>query len=91
LTDDNNTIEEMNLYTERSTNLIYETKLFETFVMVRPVCPAFHAAVRKIDLDEFGREFDDFYGDRREVYDILRSMAALDTIETIPSEEGNRD
>ncbi len=50
-------------FVEESTNLIYEAKFFDDFVIVRPASPAFATAIRKLDHNEFAREFKEFWGD----------------------------
>lgn len=50
-------------YTELSTNLLYEVKFFETFVLTRPASPSFYLAIRKIDTLTFVKEFDEYLGD----------------------------
>ena len=64
---------EMNLYTEIATNRIYECKLFDSFVLLRPVIPALRQYMKKLGVIEFSQQFDDFQGDRREVREFLVS------------------
>lgn len=63
--------DDMSFYTEKSTNLIYEAKFFETFIIVRPASPAFYSAIRKLAYGEFADEFTDFWGDREQVRSYL--------------------
>jgi hypothetical protein len=72
-----NKIEELNLYVD-SNSTIHEGKLFETFILVKPLRAK--GSVRKVDLVDFGKEFQDFEGNREEVRDFLRGMAAPMTI-----------
>lgn len=60
-------------YTEISTNLIYEVKLFDTFAFLRPATPTFHAAVNRMDLEQFNKEFREFYGDHEGVREFLKN------------------
>lgn len=62
---------ELNLYTEISTGRTYEGKLFETFVLVRPVLPHLWKHTQKVSLIDFGKLFEDFQGNREEVRQFL--------------------
>jgi hypothetical protein len=62
---------ELNLYTEISSGKTFEGKLFETFVIVRPVLPHLWSQTKKLNLAEFGKEFEDFQGDREQVRQFL--------------------
>lgn len=63
--------ERPSLYTENETLLIYEVKFFHDVVLVRPATPAFHLAVRKLSMMEFGMNFSEFLGDPNEVYAFI--------------------
>lgn len=49
-------------YVETDTNLLYEVKFFDTFVLARPASPAFYLAIRKLDHMTFSREFHEYGG-----------------------------
>ncbi len=61
------------LYTEISTNLIYDARFFDDFVIVRPASPAFWSAIMKMSTVDFSREFREFYGDPTQVIAALNS------------------
>jgi hypothetical protein len=65
-------MEELNLYVELSTSRIYEGKLFEEFVIARPLLPQFHDHIRKVEISAFSREFEDFQGNREEIRTFLK-------------------
>jgi hypothetical protein len=58
-------------YTEKATNLIYQAKFFEDFVIARPVSPMFYRAIRKLSLVDFSKEFHEFLGDPQEVRQVI--------------------
>lgn len=60
------------IYTEKSTGLIYECKFFDKFVIVRPASPAFYLAIKKLSLVEFSKYFEEFGGDVSEVRNAIR-------------------
>lgn len=62
----------MNLYTEKATSLIYEVQLFEDYALVKQATPGEENNLRQISLEEFGRDFDEFWGDPQQVFDFLR-------------------
>jgi hypothetical protein len=64
-------ITELNLYVELETSTIVEGKLFEDFVLVRPVLPSRRREVRKVGIVDFAKTFDDFEGNRQEVRAFL--------------------
>lgn len=68
---------ELNLYTEINSGKTFEGKLFDSFVLVRPVLPHMWGNTRKIPLESFGREFEDFQGNREEVRRFLRKDPEL--------------
>lgn len=61
------------LYVERSTNLIYECKFFDTFVLVRPATPVLYLAIKKLGHDEFMDTFDEFMGDPKKVREFINN------------------
>lgn len=63
---------ERDFYTEKGTSLIHEVKFFPTFVLTRPVSPD-RMAVQKLSLFDFSKEFEDFCGDKRPLWDFLSS------------------
>lgn len=78
MNEDNNNTEagpdnrvELNLYTEISSGKTFEGKLFNDFVLVRPVLPHLWKNTRKVPIMEFGREFEDFQGNREDVRRFL--------------------
>ena len=58
-------------YTEKSTALIYEARLFDGFALIRPAIPAFYLALRKISLTDFVREFEEYAGDSASIRSFL--------------------
>lgn len=75
----------MNLYTEKSTRLIYEARLFDEFVMVRPVSPGFETLVKRMDHLGFEKEFEEFAGNHAQVLEFISGM------EEIPEFERDKD
>ncbi len=65
--------DEMLLYVENATDLIYEVKLFEDFALVRPANPDFYKAVEKIPIMEFVEDYHEFAGDWRAVRNYLKN------------------
>jgi hypothetical protein len=51
------------LYTEKSSNMIYDIRFFDGFVIARPATPAFYNAIRKLSHLQFSKEFDEYWGD----------------------------
>jgi hypothetical protein len=68
--EDGEELELPDLYTETESSLIYEVKLFQNFVFVRPATPELYLAIRKLSYPEFARQFRPFYGDK----DAVRQM-----------------
>lgn len=62
------------LFVQKDTGLIFEVKFFDDFVLVRPATPLFYTAIKKMSLDEFGKEFEEFLGDVEEARLYLRGM-----------------
>lgn len=61
----------MSLYTEKSTSLLYEAKLFDDFVIVRPVTPGFEMNILKVSHVDFDKDFEEYSGRHDEIYDFL--------------------
>lgn len=59
------------LYTERETRLIHEAKLFDDFVIVRPVMPGMAHQIRRLDHVSFASEFDEYGGNPQDVWNFL--------------------
>lgn len=62
------------IYVEKSSKVLFEVKFFDGFCLVRPATPMFYTAIRKISLDDFTSNFEEFLGDLEEVRDALRGM-----------------
>lgn len=54
-------------YVERETSLVYAVQFIMDDVLVRPASPWFYSNIRKLTFNEFVEEFDELYGDPREV------------------------
>lgn len=63
--------EDLNFYTENSTNLIYEAKFFEDFVIVRPCSPVFQNALRQMSWADFSDEFHECLAPRGPIIEAL--------------------
>jgi hypothetical protein len=63
-------------YVEKDTRFIYEVQFFPKFVLIKPASPAFGEALRQLTSAEFAEEFEEFWGDQRQVREILRGMAS---------------
>jgi hypothetical protein len=63
------------IYTERTSNLLYEVKFFQDFVLVRPANPTFYLALRKLSHLEFANEFAEYWGDHAAVKEAIRGMS----------------
>lgn len=74
-------VEKLNLYREVSTNRICEGRLFEDFVIVRPVLREFHNEVKKIPIENFGKEYDDYQGDRSDMARFLMRSSLAETMQ----------
>lgn len=72
---ENNDVETMYLYTEKSTRLLYEAKLFDDFVIVRPLDPNFHDAMEKMEHGRFVDEYEEYLGDCSKVRQYMAGMA----------------
>lgn len=59
-------------YVQKSTSMIFECKFFDSFVLVRPATPRLYLAIKKISHREFMDTFEEFYGDKDQVRDIIR-------------------
>lgn len=55
----------MILYKEKETDLLYEVQLFEDFALVRPALQ--DTGLDKLDLMEFIKRFDEFWGNPTEI------------------------
>jgi len=62
----------MYLYTERKTGLICEVKMFDGFVLVRPVDPAYYTRMEKVDTTDFVSRYEEYSGS----YDDIRMYLA---------------
>lgn len=61
----------MTIYTEKKTSLLWEAQLFENFAMVKMISPGFERSLKQISLEEFGRDFDEFWGDQDQVHGLV--------------------
>jgi hypothetical protein len=66
------------LYVEKDTRLIFEVKFFPEFALVRPASPLLYRYIRRVDLYEFGKYFDEFDGDHAAVHDFLNNGGGLE-------------
>lgn len=55
----------MILYKEKETDLLFEVQLFEDFVLLRPALQS--DGMEKLDLLEFSKRFDEFWGNPMEI------------------------
>ena len=62
-------------YTERSTYLIYEVKLFDNYVIARPATPGFEQLLRKLSWNDFLTEFEEYQGDPYDLQAFLEGEA----------------
>lgn len=65
--------ETASLYTEKITRLIYEVKLFDDFVIVRPMASG-PTEIRKMDHLSFSKEFEEYGGDTSKVYEYIKGV-----------------
>lgn len=61
------------LYTERDTDLLYEAKFFDDFVMVRPATPGYEQKIERLTHNEFADRFREFWGDPQLVFDFFEN------------------
>lgn len=61
------------LYTERSTNLVYEVKLFDDFALTRPATPGFEQAIKRVSLLTLLRDFDEYAGDGEDFHRVAHN------------------
>lgn len=59
------------LYVEKDTQLLYECKFFDTFVLVRPATPRLYLAIKKLNHQQFLSQFEEFCGNKDEVRDFI--------------------
>lgn len=76
-------VTQLNLYVELKTSRLYEGKLFEDFVLLRPILPQFHDHIKKVPLPEFGKDFEDYEGDRSSMKMFLKRFISMPTQETV--------
>lgn len=74
----------MTLYTEKNTSLLYEAKLFDSFVILRPASPGFEDAIRRVSYLTLDKEFNEYAGIHAEVIQHLGgdSEERLDFVNT---------
>lgn len=60
-------IEECNLYVDSKEHRIWEGRLFDEYVVVRPILPEYYMDIRQVPLEEFGRDYEDFTGNRAHI------------------------
>lgn len=65
------------LSVHNTSGMVYEAKLHEDYVVVRPATPSLYRNIQKIDYNEFSRDFSDFCGDRESVFWHQRSGFSL--------------
>lgn len=73
LTEDNDDLLP-DLYVQKDTGLIFEVKFFDDFALVRPATPLFYTAIKKMSLEEFSDQFEEFSGDQETARLYLRGM-----------------
>lgn len=66
------------LYVEKHSRMLYEVHFFDTFAVVRPACPMLYRELKRLDLIEFSKLFDEFYGDHEWVHNFLRNGGELE-------------
>lgn len=52
------------LYTEKKTSWVYEAKLYDDHVVIRPASPSMYNLIQRIPLMKFVDEFEEFCGNR---------------------------
>jgi hypothetical protein len=62
------------LYTEVETDLLYEVRFFQNFVLVRPATPTFYLAIKKLSHLEFSKDFREFQGDHETARNMIRGQ-----------------
>lgn len=67
----------MILYKEKETDLLYEVQLFEDFVLIRPALQT--EGLEKLDLIEFIKRFDEFWGNPTEILEDSSIHAEAET------------
>ena len=70
------------LYVERASGFIFEVKLFEEFVMLRPATPGFERQVSRLSHGEFADRFDELLADPSPIWAMLAEF------DTPPDENG---
>lgn len=59
-------------YVEKDTQLIYECKFFDDFVLVRPATPRLYLAIKKVNHREFIEKFEECSCDKDQLRDFMR-------------------
>lgn len=76
----------MNLYTERATRLLYDAKMFDDFILVRPISPGYESLVRRLDHLAFADAFEEFSGNYGPIIEYLNSRDSDFILEEIGHE-----
>lgn len=75
----NDYVSKLNLYVELSTSRIYEGKLFEEFILMRPLLPPFAEHIKKVPMEKLGLDFEDYEGDRTSMTQFLKRYVPMQT------------
>lgn len=62
------------MMTEAETGIIHEIQFFDTFVLARPISPSLYRKIRRVENNDFYREFREFCGDQ----DAVRKSVDFD-------------
>lgn len=57
-------VDDIVLYVERDSGMIFEAKFFEDYALVRPATPSLYHHIKKVGLSRIKEAFDEFCGSR---------------------------
>lgn len=75
----------MNLYTERATRLLYDARMYDDFILVRPISPGFESLVQRLDHLRFADLFEEYSGSYEPIIEFLGTQGP----DLILEEEGH--
>jgi hypothetical protein len=75
----------MNLYTEKRTRLLYDAKMYDDFILVRPITPGWETFVQQLDHLAFADLFEEFSG----CYDPIIEFLGTQSDDLLLEEEGH--
>lgn len=70
-------VDDISLYVENETGIIFEAKFFEDYAILRPVTPELFHDIRKISFHDLTMHYDDFCGNRNEVLEFMATGRPL--------------